>query len=247
MISKIVSYLNHKENIKRLSRSLIQLKVQEAKTQKRFRLETSDITPFLTDNTNTTQFDRHYIYHPAWAARILKQTNPAVHVDIASSLHFCSIISAFILVRFYDYRPAELVLSDLQTAHQDLTLLTFESNSIDSLSCMHSVEHVGLGRYGDQLDYDGDEKAMSELARVLKPGGNFLFVTPIGAKAKIVFNAHRIYTKELILDAFKKFGLTLKEFSLIPEKSEDGGIVSNPNKELLQKQVYGCGCFWFTK
>lgn len=247
MLSRILTYLDRKKNIKRLSKSLMQLKEQEAKTKKRFQLEPHDIFPFLSDNTNATEFDRHYIYHPAWAVRILTQTNPAVHTDIASSLHFCSIVSAFIPIRFYDYRPAELMLSNLETAHQDLTQLSFESNSIDSLSCMHSVEHVGLGRYGDTLDYDGDQKAMSELARVLKLGGNFLFVTPIGAKAKIVFNAHRVYTKELILNAFIKYGLTLKEFSLIPEKSADGGIVINPTNELLEKQVYGCGCFWFTK
>ena len=35
MLSKIVSYLNRKKNIKRLSESLLQLKAQEAKTQKR--------------------------------------------------------------------------------------------------------------------------------------------------------------------------------------------------------------------
>ncbi|NDC42314.1 MAG: DUF268 domain-containing protein, partial [Chitinophagia bacterium] len=57
-------------------------------------------------------------------------------------------------------------------------MLPFESDSIPSLSCMHTIEHVGLGRYGDQLDPQGDLKAIAELKRVVQPGGDLLFVTP---------------------------------------------------------------------
>jgi len=110
---------------------------------------------------------------------------------------------------------------------------------------MHTVEHVGLGRYGDQLDPDGDLKAIKELVRVLASGGNLFFVVPIGRKPKIMFNAHRIYTTEQILQYFPQ--LELKEFTLIPEASKDGGLVVNPSKNLLAKQKYGCGCFLFTK
>ena len=60
-----------------------------------------------------------------------------------------------------------------------------------------------------------------------------------------MFNAHRIYTKESILSLFSN--LTLKEFALIPEDEEDGGLVVNPDEALLNKQIYGCGCFWFKR
>jgi len=45
---------------------------------------------------------------------------------------------------------------------------------------MNVVEHVGLGRYGEPLDPEGDIKAMRELRRVLAPGGSLLFVVPVG-------------------------------------------------------------------
>src|SRR5687768_13736498 len=110
-----------------------------------------DRHPCLNDATATTGFDRHYIYHTAWAARVLAQTRPAEHVDIGSSLYFAGIVSGFVPVRFCDFRPAALELSDLASDHADLTQLAWPGQSVASLSCMHVVEHVGLGRYGDPL------------------------------------------------------------------------------------------------
>lgn len=220
-------------NLKRLSRV------------ERFQILWKERRPYLKDKTLKTSFDRHYIYHTAWAARILAKARPRVHIDISSSLYFSSIVSAFIPIKFYDYRPANLSLSNLSTDKADLLSLPFKTNSIFSLSCMHTVEHVGLGRYGDMLDPDGDLRSIKELIRVLAPKGNLLFVVPVGKEPKIIFNAHRIYTSEQILEYFSQ--LRLRQFQLIPEKEADGGLVSKPSKNLLEKQNYACGCFWFTK
>lgn len=210
----------------------------------RFPLSWEDMSPCLTDKTTTTCFDRHYIYHLAWAARILANMRPAVHVDIASSLYFCSLMSAFIPITFYDYRPVDLQLNQLTSEQADLCLLPFEDDSIQSLSCMHVVEHVGLGRYGDLLDPEGDLKAISELKRVLAQGGSLLFVIPVG-KPKVVFNAHRIYSYEQITDYFSD--LELNEFALIVDNHENHDIIFQAEQELADSQTYGCGCFWFKK
>jgi SAM-dependent methyltransferase len=208
---------------------------------RRFRLEWNEVRPYLADKTTFTGFDAHYIYHPAWAARIVKQINPAFHIDISSTLHFCTQLSAFIPVRFYDYRPAVLSLDNLLSEKADLTGLFFESNSIESLSCMHTVEHIGLGRYGDPLDPKGDLKAIKELKRVVKPGGSLLFVVPVG-EARIIFNAHRIYSAKAIADAFD--GFKLERFSLV---EDTGNFLENASLGDADKQQYGCGCFWFKK
>ena len=221
------------------------LKELEDEAGKRFALNEADFYPCLDDNTSYTGFDRHYVYHPAWAARILRRVSPEKHIDISSTLHFCSLLSAFIPVDFYDYRPARLELDDLRSLPADLLALPFERNSVMSLSCMHTLEHIGLGRYGDRMDYNGDIKAAAELQRVLAPGGHLLMVVPVGQESRIYFNAHRIYTKQQALNLFPD--LTLKEFALIPEDEQDGGLVTDPGEALLNKQVYGCGCFYFTK
>jgi SAM-dependent methyltransferase len=200
--------------------------------------------PFLDEATEITGIEPHYTYHPAWAARVLAQTKPAKHIDISSAMYFSNIVSAFIPTEFYDYRPAPIVLSNYTSGRADLTDLHFKSNSIESLSCMHTVEHIGLGRYGDPIDAYGDQKAMDELARVLAPGGTLLFVTPIGNE-RIEFNAHRVYNYATIIEGFKT--LKLKEFSLIPDDFEEVGYITNPSTEIINKQHWGCGCFWFTK
>jgi SAM-dependent methyltransferase len=213
-----------------------------ASVPQRFTLREQDFYPFLDDKTPSTDFDRHYVYHPAWAARILAQTRPDFHIDISSTLHFCSILSAFMPVRFYDYRRADLRLSNLSSDAADLLALPFASGSVWSLSCMHVVEHVGLGRYGDPLDPEGDLKAIAELKRVLMPGATLLFVVPIG-QPRIMFNAHRIYSYDQVLSYFSD--LELKEFALIPDNPRDGGLIYDAAREVADAQVYGCGCFWF--
>lgn len=198
----------------------------------------------IYEDTEETSFDAHYLYHPAWAARILAQTKPPYHVDISSKLDFSTIVSAFIPVKFYDYRPAHISLSNLTSEHADLLDLPFKNSSVPSLSCMHVIEHVGLGRYGDTIDPEGDLKAMKELRRVLAHGGTLLFVVPIG-KPKIEFNTHRIYSYEQILEYFKD--LTLKEFTLIPDNAQKTGMIRNASKDETDRQSYGCGCFLFVK
>jgi SAM-dependent methyltransferase len=209
----------------------------------RFLVKWEDRWPCLNDKTKVTGFDRHYVYHPAWAARIIKKINPKEHVDIGSSLYFVSVISAFVPVRFFDYRPAELYLEGLENGAADLTCLPFEDKTIGSLSCMHVVEHIGLGRYGDQLDPEGDIKAMRELQRVLKSGGYLLFVVPVGVP-RIMFNAHRIYGYNQIIEAFDQ--LSLLEFSLIRELGREAPI-AGATAEQVASERYGCGCFLFQR
>jgi SAM-dependent methyltransferase len=210
----------------------------------RFSIEWKDRYPCLDDKTKTTGFDRHYLYHPAWAARILAETNPVEHVDISSTLNFSSMLSAFIPVRFYDFRPADVRLSNLNSIAGNIVDLPFENSSVQSISCMHVVEHIGLGRYGDPLDPEGDLKAIKELIRVLAPDGNLLFVVPVG-KPKIMFNAHRIYSYEQVLEYFHE--LKLVSFALISEHQADGGLNFDATASDVAAQDYGCGCYWFTK
>jgi SAM-dependent methyltransferase len=217
--------------------------------QKRQLLEDSRFTmpwemryPCLNDATSTTGFDSHYLFHTAWAARILANTRPNHHVDISSCLRFVSIVSAFIPIEFYDYRPAQLNLPGLQSKQADLMNLPFSDCSISSISCMHVIEHIGLERYGDPLDPRGDLKAIAELKRVTANNGDLLFVVPLGSQPIIQYNAHRIYTYDQIISYFADFNLI--NFSYIDDA---GGFTLNALKNITNNQTYGCGCFHFKK
>jgi len=224
---------------------LKQFRQVRAAPNPRFSAEWKDRWLHLRDATSTTAFDRHYVFHTAWAARVVAQIKPRQHVDVASSLYFVSSISAFVPTKFIDFRPANLGLSGLTSDAGTLMNLPFEGNSVESLSCMHVVEHVGLGRYGDPFDYDGDLKAIAELIRVLAVGGHLLFVVPIGGAPRIQFNAHRIYTFEQVIEM--AVGLELQEFALIPDDGSPEGLVRHAEPHQASLQRYGCGCFHFIK
>jgi SAM-dependent methyltransferase len=236
--SPLVQYVRKKRKLNLFYKELDQFK--QLDTGKRLSVS-KDLYPCLDDRTSITYFEAHYTYHPAWAARVIKEIMPEKHIDISSALTFCTMLSAFVETEFYDYRPALLSLDNLTSAEADLTSLHFADNSIESLSCMHTIEHIGLGRYGDRLDPEGDMKAIQELARVCAPGGNLLVVVPVGEQ-KIVFNAHRIYRAASFAEYFE--GFTLKEFSLVDDKD---GFMRGADLSLADKQLYGCGCFWFIK
>lgn len=215
----------------------------------RFSCRWEDRWPCLDDATTTTGFDAHYIYHPAWAARKLAEnfnklhTHDEVrHIDISSSLHFVTMISAFIPVDFYDYRPVSLKLSGINCKQCDITNLPFPSASVLSLSCMHVVEHIGLQRYGDPFDPQGDIKAIRELERVLAPHGKLYFVAPVGNEARIQYNAHRIYTYSQIMSFF--CNLSLVNFAFV---DDTGKFFDKATQVDTVNSRYGCGCFEFLK
>ncbi len=207
-------------------------------------VQLSDIQMCIGDETPQTGFDRHYLFHIAWAARKLKHLQPSRHVDISSSLYLNVVLSAFIPVEFYDFRPPNIRFSGLECRAGDLTRLPFDDSSVPSLSCLHVLEHVGLGRYGDPLDPAGDAKGALELERVLAPGGNLLIVVPVG-KPVIRFNAHRIYSHEQILKLFP--ALQLVEASLITDDPNDPVIHGHMSPGAWLAQEFGCGCFHFRK
>lgn len=208
----------------------------------RFEMRLSNSYPIMNEATSQTNFDTHYVYHTSWAIRKLMEIAPVEHVDISSSLYFAGMASAICPMTFLDYRPAELHIKGLQVGKCDLCHLDIPDESVPSLSCMHVVEHIGLGRYGDELDYDGDLKAIGELKRVVSKNGDLLFVVPIG-RPQIIFNAHRIYSYRQIAEAFE--GFEMREFYLIPDGI--GQPIENATEEQADEQDYGCGCFWFHK
>lgn len=211
-------------------------------SENRFTCLWEDTQPCLNDNTTETFFDSHYIYHPAWAVRVVKEINPEKHIDISSTLAFSTQLSAFIPVEFYDYRPAKVNLPNFASGWADLNNLPFKSSTVASISCMHTIEHIGLGRYGDKIDPDGDLKAFAELIRVVRPGGNLLIVVPLG-KPRIKFNAHRIYSYEMIVGVFSN-QFNCKDFSFVDDL---GRFVFNANPQKVKLSNFGCGCFWFQK
>ena len=113
------------------------------------------LRPVTGEATAATAFDTHYVYHCAWATRVLARTRPGRHVDVSSSLYFVALASALLPIEHLDFRPPDLRLPNVTVRAGDLMKLPYADCALASLSCMHVVEHIGLGRYGDVIDPDG--------------------------------------------------------------------------------------------
>ncbi|MDH5560820.1 MAG: DUF268 domain-containing protein [Deltaproteobacteria bacterium] len=168
--------------------------------------------PSLFDNLSHTPLEPTYFFQDSWAAKQIFQLKPQHHYDVGSSAKTIGILSQFTPITMVDIRPIELELDNLFFKKGSILELPFNNNSIDSLSSLCVVEHIGLGRYGDPLDPFGSEKAIKELQRVLKVGGVILFSVPVDSENKIYFNAHRAFTRDYILELFCGFELMEEKY-----------------------------------
>ena len=187
--------------------------------------------------------DNQYFVQDIWGARKVFEHKPEVHYDVGSSVagFVAHLLSMKQKVKLIDIRPMENNLDTLflnsgggVIYHQsDATHLdNIESQSIQSLSALCSVEHFGLGRYGDPIDPMAWEKALKSFQRVLASGGRLYFSVPIGRINKVCFNAHRVYTPQIIID-------TLNDMDII-EMSYVNGFDTVTCIERIDDVVYTC-------
>jgi len=213
----------------------------------RYRRQSSEVVhlaelyPCLDDRGSGSQTGRgHYFYQDIWAFARVVEKRPAKHVDIGSRIDgFSGQLSAFCEVEYIDIRPVELGLERFNMIQGSLLELPYADQSVPILSCLHVIEHVGLGRYGDPVDPEGSYKAVQELVRVLAAGGDLLVGVPVG-RERVAFNAHRIFSPMTILDWFSDLRLT--EFSVV---TDDGDFKRFADPKEYLDADYACGLYLF--
>lgn len=167
----------------------------------------SDWYPALRDRTTVTPVDLNYFYQDTWAAGKILAARPKVHVDLGSTALLVGILARWTRVISVDVRPLSVVLDGLVTCAGTGVALPFRDRSIRSLSSLCVLEHIGLGRYGDQIDPQGTEKAAAELQRVLAPGGDLYLSVPIERESRVYFNAHRTFSMTAVTKIISELDL----------------------------------------
>ena len=222
----------------RYFRDFLRFRALAAGTQ---RPRLADSYPCLVDWVPSTPFDPHYFHQGAWLARHLAARPNSLHVDVGSSVMMLSVMSAWVPTAFVDVRPLRAGISGLYPIAGTLAGLPFADGSVVCHSCLHVIEHVGLGRYGDPLSPDGARLAAAELARVLQTGGRLYLSTPVG-RERVCFNAHRVFSPHTIRAWFSRFELA--EFSFV---DDSGKFVAAAELAAAAELDYGCGMFVFER
>lgn len=106
-----------------------------------------------------------------------------------------------------EYNPP--VSNHPQIVSESFLYFVKSRQKFDFIISYSSIEHSGLGRYGDQLDPNGDLNTVNIIHKKLKPDGLFILGVPVGRDV-LVFNAHRIYGKHRISILLQNFKVVRK-------------------------------------
>jgi SAM-dependent methyltransferase len=199
------------------------------------------LAPAFFDRDPSTQTGGgHYFFQDIWALKKLSQAKPTEHHDVGSRIDgFTGQATTICPIIYWDIRPPSFSLPGFSFRQGSVTSLPLADGSIASLSCLHTAEHIGLGRYGDPLDPLGTEKCLAELKRVLAPGGRLLFSMPVG-RERTEFNSQRVWNPthppEIVA------GLQLTEFSAVNDRGE---FLENIQPQQVADQKYACGLYEF--
>lgn len=191
----------------------------------------------------------HYFHQDLYIARLINITNPKKHLDIGSRTDgFIAHVASYREIELIDIRPIKSNVKNI--VFRQANLMELPSDLIDycdSISSLNAIEHFGLGRYGDPIDYFGYLKAINNIAKILISGGTFYFSVPIGPQ-RIEFNAHRVFSVEYLTSILSQ-NFIIKSFSYVDDKGdffEDIELTKDNIKSNFTCQ-FGCGIFTLIK
>lgn len=191
----------------------------------------------------------HYFHQDLFVARKIFRDKPLKHVDIGSRVDgLVAHVASFREIEVFDIRQLNTNVQNISFRRVDIMDKNFDlTDYCDSISCLHALEHFGLGRYGDTVHYHGHLLAWENIYRMLKPNGKFYFSVPIGEQ-RIEFNAHRVFSMGYLLNMLNhKYKII--SFSYV---DDCGNLVVDAelNQHSIKNNLschYGCGIFELLK
>lgn len=194
-----------------------------------------------------------YFWQDLLVARAIHAAKPLKHVDIGSRVDgFVAHIASFRDIEVFDVRPITAEIPGVVFYQADLmsqaSLPTAAGRGYcDSLSCLHAIEHFGLGRYGDAVNSHGYQRGIANMGQLLQSGGTLYLSTPIG-KERVEFNANWVFDPRSIVRCAEAAGMTPQKLIVIT--SANGPQESAFDESALADlalQRYQLGLFIFTK
>lgn len=196
-----------------------------------------------------------YFWQDLLVARQVYADRPERHVDVGSRVDgFVAHLASFREVEVFDIRPISTEVPGIVFKKADMmdprSILSYIANGggyCDSLSCLHALEHFGLGRYGDPVDPDGYLRGISNMSSLLKQGGKLYLSVPIGME-RVEFNAHRIFDPRDLIKMCGNFNLILLGLTLVNSDSVSSEFIPDEmSLDRIAHESYTLGIFTFKK
>jgi Caenorhabditis protein of unknown function, DUF268 len=207
--------------------------------------------PCLSDRFDLAGSARgHYFHQDLHVAQLIYSADPTKHVDVASRIDgFVAHVASFVPVEVVDIRPLRSSARNITFRQMDIMQKQPDMEGYcDSLSCLHALEHFGLGRYGDPVDYYGYRTAWENITRMIVPGGTFYFSVPIGPQ-RIEFDAHRVFALSFLMETMISPSFEIESFAYVDDQG-DMHFDEDPRSETAADAFgnrYGCGIFELRK
>lgn len=182
------------------------------------------LKPCLHDkNNNSGDYKNEYFIQDLLVAQKIFKNRPLFHLDIGSRIDgFVAHIASFRNIEIMDIRNIDLKIENINYKIFDITdrLLFIKYpyllNCYDSISCLHTLEHIGLGRYGDSVNSSIYIEALKNISKLLKLNGLFYLSVPVGYP-KVEFNANRIFSINDLINKLNDYNLNIRSIILIDE------------------------------
>ncbi len=237
-------------NLRKLCQSLLGLPkffFDYIKFRRLFRVKYS-IRPCLGDHLQSSaSIKNEYFFQDLYVARQIFKSKPIEHIDVGSRVDgFVAHVASFMKIKVLDIRPQFAKVENIEFIQQDLTNLNSLVNSCHSISCLHALEHFGLGRYGDNISQDAFLLGLRNLASMLAKNGLLYLSIPIGIPC-IYFNSHRVSSPTEIIEHFQTLGCNLVAFAYYHDgKFNESSDIYSDIKMLINVK-YALGIFTFRK
>jgi SAM-dependent methyltransferase len=208
------------------------------------------ITPCLNDRfDNCCGGMNEYFWQDLLIARKIFSEKPKKHVDIGSKVDgFVSNVASFRELEVFDIRPLQDDIENVIFKRVDVLVSdSLPQNYCDSVSCLHALEHFGLGRYGDNVDIDRYKIGINNISKLLKKNGIFYLSVPIGIE-RVEFNANMVFNPFSIIDEARKCNLAVEDIYIVKDSKKEIKIGFNEKVlRKLSKEDYTLAIFVFRK
>jgi hypothetical protein len=205
--------------------------------------------PCLLDRSGNAAALGEYFWQDIYVARRIVAAAPTRHIDVGSRIDgFIAHLACQRPVEVYDIRPLNLEIPNVRFHRWDMTAGGPDAPhdaAADCVSCLHTLEHVGLGRYGDRLDPDAWQTGLARLAGIVRPGGQLWLSVPVG-RQRVEFNAHRVFDPRELRGCAQRLGLVLEEFWTI-DGSGLRPVATDLDWDRAVGAEYGLGLYLFRR